>query len=186
MKCDHCGSSEVTAKVMVQKDNGTEELNLCNSCFQKFIADNPEIKEKGIGLDLSKFAGILMNSLTKPISEMINKNSNLINPGNFGKTSINKSKNDLICSKCKTTEKSLRVSGKPGCEYCYQIFKKLIDKKLLELCGENSETMNYTKSITDEEKIKVLSVELDEAIEAEEFELAAQIRDDIKFLKKNC
>lgn len=180
MKCDHCGAPNATAKIMIQKESGQEELNLCDNCFKKFVAEHPEMKEKGMGIDLSKIANILMTSLAKPFSEMMSQNKNLSNILNKDKTTKTSNK---VCPNCKTTEKEVRTKNRLGCSECFNVFKAQIDKKLLNMCGENSETKNYTSFISVEEKIKVLTLELSEAVDSEEYELAAKIRDDITYLK---
>ncbi len=180
MKCDQCGSPNIAAQVMVETENGLEEKHLCRSCFDKYVAENPDIKDKGIEIDLSKIANMLMSSIAKPLSEMIKNNSKIPSVAKGSKT-LKKSIENRVCPNCKTTEQDFRVKGQLGCQDCYLIFKPMIDKKLLDLCGESSESLTYSKSISTEQKVELLTLELSEAIEAEEFEVAAKIRDDLKY-----
>jgi len=179
MKCDKCGSPHVTAKIMIQKEDGEgqEELNLCNDCFEAFAKEHPEVKQ-GLNINANNFLNLLMSSI-----------NNLNNAGgvhNLDQNSPNKGatkpKQIPVCSRCKTTLKNLKDNGKVGCQNCYTVFHKEIDKILLRITGENSETMKEIV-IDNHQKIAGLKLELTKAIKAEEFEIAAKLRDDITDLE---
>jgi len=179
MKCDKCGSPHVTAKIMIQKEDGEgqEELNLCSDCFEKFAKEHPEVKQ-GLNINANNFLNLLMTSINN-----LNNASGLhnLNQNNSDKGAT-KPKPILVCSRCKTTLKNLKDNGKVGCQNCYKVFHKQIDKILLKISGENSETMKEIV-VDNQQKIAVLKLELTKAIKTEEFEIAAKLRDDIMELE---
>lgn len=164
---------------MIQNEdgNGQEELNLCNDCFEKFAKDHPEVKQ-GMNINANNFLNLLMSSI-----------NNLNNAGGIHKLgqggtgdATAKPKPAPVCNRCKTTLKDLRESGKVGCQNCYVIFHKEIDKILLRISGENSQTMKEV-IIDNDQKIAILKQELTKAVKAEEYEIAARLRDDIMELE---
>ena len=178
MKCDRCGSLNVVAKIMVHKEDGKqEELNLCNECFEEFAKEHPEIKQ-GIGINADKLLSMLMSSINNINSSVDAQNSD----SSKKKKIISVSKTELTCDRCKTRLKDLQETRRVGCQNCYEVFREEIDKILLEISGENSETMREV-IINDEEKISIMNLELIEAIKIENYELAAKLRDEIKELE---
>lgn len=188
MKCDRCGKENVFTKVVVQTPEKTEELNLCPECFAEFIAEHPEIKS-GMEEDVSKMMGDLFPGMLKKFP----KNKNLDPSSIFGKAFFGKSlkKNHnhntshKMCKTCQTTIESIKNTNTVGCQDCYKLFKDEINQIILQNSGENLETQTDIRETTKEEKLKILEMTLSDAVEAEMYELAAQVRDDINLLKKD-
>ena len=172
MKCDKCGSPNVVTKIVIQGPEGkdSEELNLCATCFQKFIKDHPEMKNGQMGKSLNDF---LLGTLN-----LINKDLNKDLP------LIHKSHEQMIktCANCGNTLDKLIKSNRVGCADCYDVFSEEIDKILFEEIGNNRLTLGFGKQ-SDEEKIIMLQDKLTSAIKDEEYELAALLRDEIKKIK---
>ncbi len=76
------------------------------------------------------------------------------------------------------------TTGRLGCEKCYLSFKDEINLKLLQMTGENILTKSNKTVISNESKVYILEKDLNEAVEREDYELAARIRDDLKILVK--
>lgn len=178
MKCDRCGSPNVVAKIMVHKEDGKqEELNLCNDCFEEFAKEHPEVKQ-GMGLNADKLLNMLMNSINNMNNSVNEQNSD----SSRKKKIVSVSKTELTCSRCKTKLKDLQETRRVGCQNCYEVFHKEIDKILLKISGENSETTREV-IVNNEDKISIMNLELIEAIKIENYELAAKLRDEIKELE---
>ena len=118
-----------------------------------------------------------------------NKNININNLGNntgakkFNSKKWKKSLNK-ICPNCKSTSQRFITTGRLGCEKCYLSFKDEINEKLLTMTGENLITKSDKTTISVESKVFILKRDLNDAVEREDYELAAKIRDDIKVLVK--
>ncbi|NOR44276.1 MAG: hypothetical protein GQ534_01725 [Candidatus Delongbacteria bacterium] len=172
MKCDKCGAPNVVTKIVIQGPEGkdSEELNLCPTCFQKFIKDHPEMKNGQMGKSLNDF---LLGTLN-----LINKDMNKNLPH------THKPHEQMIktCANCGITLDRVVKSNRVGCAECYDIFATEIDDILYEEIGNNRLTLDFGKQ-SDEEKIIILQDKLDSAIKSEEYELAALLRDELKKIK---
>ena len=99
----------------------------------------------------------------------------------------------LTCSSCGTTYEEFIQKGRFGCSECYRSFNGQLGKTLKSIQGAEQHTGKRPKgfvvatvnkaykNISESEKLAIL---LQEAIEKEEFEEAARLRDLIKQLKK--
>ena len=170
MKCDKCGAPNVVTKIVIQGPEGkdSEELNLCPTCFQKFIKDHPEIKNGQMGKSLNDF---LLGTLN-----LVNKDLN--------KDLTHKPQEQMIktCANCGITIDRVNKSNRVGCAECYDVFSEEIDDILYAEIGNNRLTLDFGKQ-SDEEKIIILEEKLNSAIKDEEYELAALLRDELKKLK---
>jgi protein arginine kinase activator len=136
-----------------------------------------------------------------------NKHNGFLNPphnvndfvANFINVNIKTSKTqNLQCKSCGTTFKEIQVTGKLGCAECYTTFSNKLISIIKNIHGnvkyEGKPPKNYTKSPKEiraeqlankSEKVTSLKVQLQQAIQKEEYEKAAIIRDKIKLLEKS-
>lgn len=94
------------------------------------------------------------------------------------------------CSLCALTFNDILAMGKVGCPECYATFKEELDNTIRSIHGTakhigqkpnmNTETAIIKKELSEEE---ILRSELEKAIETENYEEAAKLRDAIKSLK---
>ncbi len=89
------------------------------------------------------------------------------------------SKPDVRCEICNTTLNEFRKSRLLGCPNCYNVFSSLIDKHL----GHN-ESSHGKSHVTETSFLNKLIDDLAEAVEFEDFERAARLRDEIKQREK--
>ncbi len=97
-----------------------------------------------------------------------------------------KSEGALICPSCKTTLSEFKKTGIAGCSKCYEVFSPVIEPILIQTQGTKThiKAVDGKKEETLKEKIARLEAALKKAIESEEYEKAAAIRDEIKELKE--
>ena len=110
--------------------------------------------------------------------------------------------NQLACPTCKMTYGEFIKNSQFGCPDCYDTFGLLLNNNIKKLQGSDThigkhplyqknghthaENVETAKEIeTNEEKLAILKSRLKEAIEEEEYEAAAQYRDEIKQLKED-
>lgn len=99
----------------------------------------------------------------------------------------------LVCPNCGLTYEEFTRDGQFGCEQCYASFQSMLNKNLRSIQGSDTHTGKRPKEYELEAKRLVdglsqldrLSVQLQHAIELEEYEEAAKIRDQIRDLKKS-
>jgi Uncharacterized protein with conserved CXXC pairs len=96
--------------------------------------------------------------------------------------------NDITCPNCYTTYEEYRKTGKLGCSKCYEAFEEKLKPMLKNIYGyeeyigkipRQSNNDNYISN-----EIRILKEDLNRAVEKEEYEKAADIRDKIKELEE--
>jgi protein arginine kinase activator len=158
--CDIC--KEKPAKVFftnVNQDNKLVNLNLCEECA----------KAKGFN-DLPSFA---MADLMLGLGA-----AQELEAGSPGV--------ELKCPRCGFTQADFKKSGRLGCPECYRTFAEGLAGLLKTMhkgtrhAGKAPEALRQTRENTD--RLKALQKKLGKAIEDEDYESAAAVRDEIKML----
>jgi protein arginine kinase activator len=91
---------------------------------------------------------------------------------------------ELKCSRCGFTQADFKKSGRLGCPECYKTFSEGLSGLLKTMhkgtrhVGKAPETMRHATENAD--RLKSLQKKLEKAIESENFEEAAHLRDEIK------
>ena len=93
---------------------------------------------------------------------------------------------EIKCPRCGFSQADFKKSGRLGCPECYQTFAdglagllKTMHKGTRHL-GKAPEALRKSRETGD--RLKLLQKKLNKAVETEDFELAAQLRDEIKVL----
>lgn len=175
MLCDRCKMRD--AKVLYTEIiNGAKtEQHLCEECaadYTSFQMEKPLMN-----------SDITLNSLLSTLLGAYQTNTT---------NKAGEKKSDLICDECNTSYDEFLQRGRFGCSACYKKFKNELGKTLRGIQGAETHTgkrpqgfMSQAdkifKDLSEEER---LSFELQKAIENEEFEEAARLRDLIRQLKK--
>lgn len=157
MKCDDCGKNK--AEYFLQKNVNNEFINLhlCKDCAEK----------KGL-VSFSVF-------METPLEDLV---------GSFlSAAKKDDSQDDAVCSSCGLTFKNLKDIGKLGCPKCYCELSRYLDPMLIKLHGTTRHRGKVPKNVlieNTEEELKRLKRELKKAIQLEDFEKAAIIRDKLR------
>ena len=155
MQCDVCQTKEATVFLTQIVDGKMQKVNLCEGCS----------KEKGVN-DPTGFA----------LADLL--------LGLGASQEIEKSPATLKCSVCGFTQADFKKTGRLGCSNCYTVFADGIAPMLKNMHKGTRHTGKtptaFHKIREHDEKIKALQDNLLKAIEAEEFELAANLRDQIR------
>lgn len=164
MLCQNCGKHEATTHIKSVVNGEYTQLHLCSGCAGKLGYGDVF---SGFGFDLGDFFG---NFFSKP------------------KTMLASSKTER-CSKCGMSFEEIVKSGKIGCADCYEKFYEMLLLSIQRIHGKtqhNGKTASAAKENetvkekTKEEIIAELQAEMKTAIEEQNFERAAEIRDEIK------
>lgn len=176
MLCDRCQKRD--AKILYTEIiNGVKkEQHLCEECATDYTSFQMEKPLMNSELTL----GDLLSTLLDNYTAADNKQASEVVPV-------------VTCSNCGTTYEEFMQKGRFGCAQCYQSFKEQLGKTMKGIQGSEIHTGKrpkgyqivatgrILKGITEAEK---LTIKLHEAIEKEEFEEAARLRDLIKQMKK--
>ncbi|HDM37454.1 MAG TPA: hypothetical protein ENG55_00165 [Candidatus Omnitrophica bacterium] len=162
MLCDICHKNEATIHVTEIVNDQVQEIHVCEECaIKKGIIAN---KKFGLADFLAELTDFDFPELEEVAKETT-----------------------FRCSNCGLTFDDFRRIGRLGCSQCYETFKKGLApllKKIhgsLQHVGKIPEIKGMKASIS--RQIEQLQRQLNEAIEKEEFERAAELRDKIKELK---
>ena len=157
MKCDHCDGVPVVTEVVVENGKKVEH-HLCEKCAAE------------LGVTPQAHA---------PINELITK---FVLSHAGGKTASGPA---CKCEHCGLSFAEFRKSGLMGCSACYGAFEAQVGP-LIERAHEGG-THHIGKiprragaSVERQERITVLRRKLSDAIEAEQYEQAAILRDQIR------
>ncbi len=160
MLCENC--QKETASVHVTKIiNGQKtEIHICQDCAQ-------DIGEIGLNIDLPNFFASLFD-----------------HSHHFGETVTRSNE----CPTCHLTLSDFRRINQFGCSDCYSTFRKDIDPLLRRLHGsqrhEGKVPEKGYQALSVDRKIKLLRERLQAEVEAENYEEAAKIRDEIRDLAR--
>lgn len=122
-------------------------------------------------------------------SSQIDINSLLSGLMGYGdiKPHIERSVQRPVCEKCGMSYKEFKKTGKLGCNNCYSVFGGWVDPLLKRIHGNTEHKGKLPDSLPNHIKasneIEDLKVSLNKAIQNEEYEKAAEIRDKIKALE---
>lgn len=157
MKCDLC-NKKATVHLTEIVDEQMSEMHLCEECA----------REKSVQMEQQFGLSDLLAGLT-----------------DFGKQVKSADKVDLKCAACGITYDDFRKFGRLGCSECYDAFKSHLSTLLKKIHGSNHHFGKTPKKMPQSDKKKVedlqdLKTKLMEAIQIEDFEKAAQLRDKIR------
>ena len=157
MLCQDCNEHEASVHLTQIVNNEKTILSLCKDCAAKKGFHSP------------------LDNVPFPLSEIL---SSLVKQENFdGKVTTE----DLCCPNCSLTFETFIQQGRFGCGECYRAFRSRLEPIMRKIHGSSlhkgklpaSET-NEMLPIREEER---LEKELKKAVETEDFERAADLRD---------
>jgi protein arginine kinase activator len=166
MLCDICGKKEATVHLTEIINDQMSKLHLCEDCAK----DKGAEMEEHFGLNdlLAGLAGL---------------GASLSPAGGVSEKTVEA----IRCPKCGFTYQDVAKIGRFGCADCYDAFKKHISPLLKRIHGSDRHLgkvpLSAGKTPRDTKNIQELRMRLDKAIQAEEFEEAARLRDKIKDLE---
>ncbi len=160
MICDMCKLNEAKISVEQVADGVTKNIYLCPACSQRL----------GFGM----FSKTIDISITKILEA---------NDNDDGRKSDQ-------CPVCGLSFREIESKKMMGCPECFSFFKA----EIMEILGKKKKNLKYSGFITDEQSSETffethsseeLHEELKKAVETEDYERAAALRDEIKALEKN-
>lgn len=162
MLCQNCGKYEATTHVKRIINGEAAEAHLCSSCAH------------ALGY------GDVFGGFGNTFSELLG--------GIFGEpNTVNLRSHSIRCEKCGNTFNDIVNSGKIGCADCYKTFYDKLLPSLQRIHGktrhEGKKPVIFEEKETAGNKLHKLEAELQSAIERQDFEKAAELRDEINAVK---
>ena len=162
MLCDDCGNNAARVH-MIKIFNGVKtEKHLCEACA---AAAGEDCFSSGIQFSVNDLVKAMFSQEMDPSVEP-----------------------DLTCPNCGMDFADFSRSGKIGCSVCYGIFHAQLDPILRRVHGTSCHTgkvpVRAGNAVRLRLKVKGLRQDLERSVQCEDYEKAAQIRDDIRLLEK--
>ena len=164
MKCEKCKEKKATTHVKRVVNGVYEEYMLCEDCAHEMGFDNV------FSFDMPDMFGGLVQSLLGAL------------PARSGASR---------CPECGSSFGDIQNTGKVGCAECYEIFRNELMPSIKRIHGNTAHCGKIPYTVVPEEKaensqkenkteLKKMKEELKAAIDAQNFERAAELRDKIK------
>ncbi len=162
MQCDICGKKKATVHLTEIVDDQMSEMHLCEACA----------REKSVQMEQQFGLADLLAGLS-----------------DFSKQVKSSETVDVRCPHCGLTYEEFRKFGRLGCSVCYETFKEQLSTLLKKIHGANHHVGKSPLRMADGEREKIvtlqeLKTELQQAIQVEDFERAAELRDRIRQLEQ--
>jgi protein arginine kinase activator len=163
MLCQNCGKHEAEYHYKSNVNGTVTEQHLCSECAKKLGYSVPIFggTDSFLGSFLSDFFG--------------------------GSTGLKTMAPGITCPLCGSSASDISRSGKVGCAQCYDTFSDMLTPYIKRIHGSTEHTGKIPSDAGAEIKSKrqlvQLREELKKAIENQEFEKAAELRDKIKELE---
>lgn len=167
MLCDICGKNPATVHLTEIVDDQMNELHLCEECARQKSSQ----MEQQFGLS-DLLAGIA--DFEKPAQAQKQQEAESVS---------------LKCPNCGLTYAEFKKMGRLGCSECYAAFAKYLAPLIKRIHGSSmhfgkSPLKSAAQSPREGIDLGALRQKLQKAIEAEAFEDAARLRDQIRQLEK--
>ncbi len=161
MLCDICGKKEATVHITEIINEKMAKLHLCEECA----------KEKGAEMEEHFGLSDLLAGLT-----------------DLGANIEPEMMDTVKCNFCGFTYRDFKKMGRLGCSECYEAFKKQLAPLLKRIHGADRHVgkvpLMIGKTVKDSRSLQDLKMKMEKAIQTEDFEEAARLRDQIKELEK--
>lgn len=163
MMCDECGIRPATIRLMSIVNGEKSARNLCTHCMV-------DVKKSLPSLDLSSLDNMLASLIaaTKKIGESAGPAI------------------DITCPSCGMTHEKFQKAGLLGCAECYRAFAEPLNELLKRIHGSTQHTGHAPgvrkHAVSNRLAVIGLRQQLAKAIESEEYERAAELRDQIRQL----
>ena len=156
MLCERCKKTEATIHITEVTSGEHRETHLCEQCAEA--------------------QGLVVKS---PVT--INQLLNSFIMAHSGAAELA----ELTCNKCGISFLEFRQHGLLGCPHDYEVFSQALEGLLARIHGQDTQHLGKVPARGSSEQKKNMELlqlrrDLAEAVEAEEYEKAAQLRDRIK------
>jgi protein arginine kinase activator len=161
MLCDQCKERDVAVLLTTIEDNAVRQLHLCERCAAERGVETPSAIPK------------------HPMGDFLQA---------VQQQSVVLQEDAVRCAFCSTSLREFRASGRLGCAHCYGAFERSLRELLRRVHGSAQHVGTAYQppspaSLQKRSTLIELRDRLRRAVENEQFELAASLRDQIRVLE---
>lgn len=162
MDCQRCGSRPASVHISQIVNGVKSETHLCEECA----------KQSKVNLEFSHHSMENINNLLGFFTQGY---------------SFDKGANEAVCSNCGTSYRRTAELGYVGCSNCYDQFTRQLESVLRKIHGTNQHRGKIParrgSTFKVKKEIENLKISLNKAVQREEYEDAAALRDEIRKLE---
>ena len=166
MLCQICGKNAASVHFTEINDNKMSELHVCERCAEEKGMQGPSKKQK---FDIADLLAGMVDGMTSTEEERVGH---------------------VQCPRCGMAYSAFKETGRLGCAECYQAFQFQLRPLLRRIHGDTHHKGKVPtrdgEGATRSRQIQRLHDELQRAVEREEFERAAGIRDEVMRLEREA
>lgn len=164
IKCDSCGKRKATVHLTEIVDGTPTKKHLCEECYGE-QEDLPELSPSHVFTQL-------IEAVAPELKELSSK----------------------TCPECGTNYLEFRQTMKLGCPHDYEVFDKALEQLLerihgaVEHVGKVPGSMTGARGWQDDAvsgRLEILQRKMEKAVEKEDYEKAAKLRDQIRHIKEH-
>lgn len=169
MLCEVCHKNEANVHIKKIINGEKKELHVCEKCAK-------EVEGLDINADMDFISPFSFQNILSGIMDYI------------GTTYPDMRSSELTCKNCGTTYSEFKETGLLGCSECYKNFSSMIQPVISRVQGNvvhNGKIPKESgKQIIERNRINDLKAELKKAVETEEYEKAAKLRDELRAINQ--
>jgi protein arginine kinase activator len=166
MLCQICGKNPATVHYTEIHDNKMSEIHVCADCADEKGIHAPQPKQK---FDLADVIANMVDTMTNTEEERVGR---------------------VQCPRCGMLYSAFKETGRLGCAECYTAFQFQLRPLLRRIHGDTRHRGKTPsrdgEGVSRSRQMQRLYDELHRAVEREEFERAAEVRDEIKRLERDA
>lgn len=167
MLCERCHKNQANTYITNTVNGVTKETHLCSECAKEMGYGDLFTSLPSMHMGLGDFFGSLFGETNRALSGAARSRS---------------------CPVCGFDLADIARLGEVGCPECYSLFEKELLPSIQNLQGSARHTGKVPRSagqsVRREKKLESLKAKLQKAVDAQEYEQAAKLRDEIKALEK--
>lgn len=176
MQCSFCKSNEATCHLTKVVNGKAVEVHVCEKCI-------PEIGQADL-VDFDIWDAVAKLAAAKGLPDP----AKALEPEEEAEISaqsllLSATGRVEACRACGFTAEDLRKTGRLGCPDCYAVFGEML-ADVLNDCQKGSQHFGKVPRSQRRAKGQALRDQLQKAVDAERFEDAARLRDELKVLEE--
>ena len=183
MLCEKCRKNEATFYYHENVNGQTKTYRLCADCANA-MTESGELKE----FDTDKYFEEFDSFFKDPFKSMDNLLSGFFGGERSALASGADKADEKSCPGCGMTLREFAANGGIGCPRCYEAFEAELAPTVSRVHGRGSHVgrapSKFRDRIDRKRRIESLEAEQREAIKNENYERAAEIRDELKKLRE--
>jgi protein arginine kinase activator len=162
MKCENCGKNQASVHYTAYENNQPKEMHVCQDCAA----------EKGIVIVSSEAKFSIQDPIIAMVGELGSQDAEI---------------GRIQCPSCGLMFSGFRETGRLGCARCYESFEVQLKPLLRRIHGSTGHLgkspAKTSGQATVRSQLRKLQQKLETAIMCENFEKAAELRDQIRQVK---